>query len=90
MNETNVTIIVPCYNCARFIEENIQSVLNQTFKNFEAIYINDGSKDNTLEILKQYEEKDNRIKVIDIENNGVSHARNIGIDNAKRRICFIH
>ena len=90
MNEINVSIIIPCYNCEKYIEENLKSVLNQTFENFEVIYINDGSKDNTINILKQYEEKDTRIKVVDIENGGVSHARNLGLDNAKRRIYYFY
>ena len=89
MNETNVSIIVPCYNCEKYIEENIQSILKQTYKNFEVIYINDGSNDNTPNIIKKYEKIDNRIKVIDSENKGVSHARNLGLENAKRRICYI-
>ena len=89
MSEINVSIIVPCYNCEKYIEENIQSILKQTYKNFEVIYINDGSKDNTLNILKKYVNTDNRIKVIDSENRGVSHARNLGLDNVKRRICYI-
>ena len=90
MNETNVSIIIPCYNCEKYIEENIKSILKQTYKNFEVIYVNDGSKDNTLDILKKYEKIDKRIKVIDIKNGGVSRARNLGIDNAKRRIYCIY
>ena len=88
MSEINISIIIPCYNCEKYIEENIQSILKQTYKNFEVIYINDGSKDNTLEILRKYEKNDNRIKVIDSENRGVSHARNLGLENAKRRISY--
>lgn len=83
MNEISVSIIVPCYNCEKYIEENIISILRQTYTNFEVIYINDGSSDNTLEILRKYENTDSRIKVIDSVNKGVSHARNTGLDYAK-------
>ena len=67
----------------------IDSILHRTYQNFELIVINDGSKDNTLEKLKKYINK-NKIVIISIENNGVSNARNLGIKNSKGDyICFI-
>jgi succinoglycan biosynthesis protein ExoO len=80
--EDLVSIIMPAYNAERYIKDAIESVLKQTYSNFEFIIVNDGSKDRTLEIAKSY--KDERIKIIDFkENRGVSHARNVALDIAK-------
>ena len=76
------SIIIPCYNIEKYISKTLESVFNQTFKDFEIILINDGSKDNTGEILDDYSKKYKRIKVVHKENEGVSEARNIGIRNA--------
>lgn len=74
-----VSVIMPVYNAERFLRESIESVLNQSFPDFEFIIINDGSRDNSLNIIKEYAEKDSRLKIIDQENQGVSVARNSGI-----------
>ncbi|WP_298368879.1 glycosyltransferase [uncultured Lutibacter sp.] len=74
-----VSIIVPCYNQAHFLEEALQSVLNQTYKNWECIIVNDGSTDNTDEIAKKWLLKDNRFKYINKKNGGLSSARNAGL-----------
>lgn len=85
-----ISIIIPTYNCGSYLEKCIQSVLAQTYPHFELIVINDGSTDNTAEILNDYTIKDNRIKIFNIENNGVSNARNIGIKESKGEyLCFI-
>lgn len=76
------SIIIPCYNIEKYISKTLESVLNQTYQNFEIILINDGSKDNTGKILDDYSKKDKKIKVIHKINEGVSQARNIGIENA--------
>ena len=68
MNKPKITIIVPCYNVEKYITKNILSILSQSYTNFEVIYINDGSNDNTLIILNEYAKKDKRIKIISIEN----------------------
>lgn len=78
-----VSIIVPIYNSEQRIAKCIESILSQTFKDFELILINDGSKDKSLEICREYEEKDNRIRVLTQENSGVSATRNRGIECAK-------
>lgn len=78
-----ISIIVPVYNAEKTIKKCVDSVLNQTYKNFELILINDGSKDNSLNILKEYETLDERILVISQENSGVSVTRNKGINEAK-------
>lgn len=59
-----VSVVMPVYNCERFVSFAIESILNQTYKNFEFIIIDDGSSDNTLSILKTYSKKDKRIKII--------------------------
>jgi glycosyltransferase involved in cell wall biosynthesis len=78
--EEMISIIVPVYNVGKYISRCIDSILLQTYKNFELILINDGSKDNSLSICREYENKDKRITVIDQKNAGVSAARNAGLD----------
>ena len=78
-----ISIIVPVYNAEKTIKKCIDSILAQTYRNFELILINDGSRDSSLNILKEYENTDERIVVISQENSGVSVARNKGIDSAK-------
>ena len=78
-----ITIIVPVYNTALFLDKCIKSVLSQSFKDFELFLINDGSTDNSGEICDHYAQKDLRVKVIHKDNEGVSSARNIGLDQAK-------
>ncbi|MDE5977506.1 MAG: glycosyltransferase [Turicibacter sp.] len=78
-----ISVIVPSYNVESYIDKSFKSLLNQTFKEFEIIVINDGSKDNTLEKLKFYESIDSRVKVIDKANEGVGATRNLGLHLAK-------
>ncbi|WP_169087693.1 glycosyltransferase [Paenibacillus sp. PL91] len=75
-----VSIIMPVYNCENFLDESINSVLNQTYSNFELIIINDGSKDNSGSMCDVYSLKDKRIKTIHQNNGGPSSARNKGLD----------
>ena len=77
-----ISIVIPIYNAEKHLRECIESVLEQDYTEFELILVNDGSKDSSLEICKEYEQKDNRIRVLSKENGGVSSARNLGIDNA--------
>ena len=77
-----VSIIIPVYNSEKYISKCLDSVLNQTYKNIEILVINDGSKDNSIDILREYEKKDDRIVVIDKENEGVAKTRNQGIKKA--------
>lgn len=74
-----VSVIIPVYNTEKYLRECLDSVINQTLRDIEIICINDGSTDNSLEILKEYATKDERIKIIDKKNEGVATARNIGI-----------
>ena len=78
MNPT-LSIIVPCYNQAAFLSETLDSILKQTFRDWECIVVNDGSPDNTSQVAGRYVELDPRFSLIETENRGVSAARNTGI-----------
>ena len=83
-----VSVIIPVYNVEKYLEEALESVINQTLKDIEIIIINDGSTDRSLEIAKGYALKDKRIKIIDQKNQGLSVARNRGIENAKGKYIY--
>lgn len=80
MNNNLISIIIPCYNQGRFLNETILSVYNQTYSNWECIIINDGSTDDSEEIVNRWAVKDNRFKYFYKENAGVSSARNLGLE----------
>ena len=80
-NNPKVTVLMPAYNAANYIDEAIQSVLEQSFTDFELLIINDGSTDDTLDIIEYFEDK--RISVISQENKGVSAALNTGLKYAR-------
>ena len=85
-----VSMIVPVYQVEKYIAQCIESVLNQTFKDFELILIDDGSKDQSGSICDLYAAKDDRILVIHTENRGAAAARNVGLDHASGRyITFL-
>lgn len=77
-----VSIIIPVYNVEKYLDKCVTSVLNQSYRNIEVILINDGSIDKSLEICKELQRSDNRVKVIDKENGGLSSARNAGLKQA--------
>ena len=78
-----ISVIVPVYNVEKYLPRCIDSILSQTFKDFELLLIDDGSPDNCGNICDEYAIKDSRVKVIHKQNGGVSSARNVGIENAK-------
>ena len=78
-----ISVIIPTYNKEKYLNECLDSVINQTLKEIEIICVNDGSTDNSLTILKEYEKKDKRIKIINQENSGVAIARNRAMDISK-------
>ena len=86
-----VSVITPMYNSQKFIDETILSVLKQTYIKWEMLIIDDGSKDNSIEIVKKYSNTDNRIKLIENKiNKGASLSRNIGIEKSSGRyIAFL-
>lgn len=84
-----VTVVLPIYNVEAYLERNIKSVINQTYKKLEIILVDDGSPDNCPEICEEWAKKDKRIKVIHKKNAGLGCARNTGIENATGEyICF--
>ena len=90
LNKIELSIIVPVYNVEEYITECIDSILAQTYKDWELILVDDGSTDNSGKICEEYALKDSRIKVIHKENGGLSSARNSGLDIAKGEyITFI-
>lgn len=90
MTEELISIIVPAYNASKYIEKCLNSILSQTYKNFEIIVVNDGSTDNTLDILKKCSEQSDKIKIVAQKNKGVSAARNNGLEHAKGQyIAFV-
>lgn len=78
MKKDKISIIIPAYNSEQTLKRCLDSILNQTYKNIEIIVINDGSKDKTLKILKQYEKKHSNVIIIDKKNEGQASARNDG------------
>lgn len=79
-----ISIVMPVYNASRFLRESIDSVLSQTYREFELILVDDCSKDDSLSIMKNYEQADKRVKVFsNKENRGVSYTRNFGVSKAE-------
>lgn len=78
-----ISIIVPIYNVENYLRQCLDSILNQTYQNFECLLINDGSPDNSADICREYVEKDSRFKYFEKENGGLSDARNYGIRQSK-------
>lgn len=91
MENNLVSIITPAYNCSKYISQTIESVLCQTYHDFEMIIVDDCSTDDTLSILEKYSKQDSRIKVIKmVENRGVVEARNVALKQSKGRyIAFL-
>lgn len=89
MENKLVTVVVPIYNVEKYLNECIESIVGQTYKNLEILLIDDGSTDSCPRICDEWAEKDARIRVIHKQNQGLGMARNTGIDNASGRyICF--
>lgn len=85
-----LSVIVPVYNGEKYIEDCLNSIINQTYKDLQIIVVNDGSTDNTKSILSDIAKRDSRIQIIDKENGGVSSARNMGLEYAtKDCITFV-
>ena len=90
MNNPKISVILPVYNVEKYLVDCLDSVLNQTLRDIEVICVNDGSTDNSLSILNDYASKDERIKIIDKENEGLGYTRKVGLDNATGKyILFI-
>ena len=81
-NKIKVSLIIPVYNAEEFLDESINSILNQTLSDIELVCVNDGSKDDSLKMLENFSKKDNRIKIIEQKNQGCGAARNKALENA--------
>lgn len=81
-NDIKVSVIVPLYNCEKYIGKCIDSVIGQSYKNIEIIVVNDGSTDSSLNVCEKHVKNDNRVKIITQPNKGLSGARNTGMINA--------
>ena len=92
-NKSNnlVSVITPAYNCAEYIDECIESVLNQTYQNWEMLIVDDKSTDNTQSIVESYAKKDHRIKLFNQEKNaGAAAARNKALELSQGRfVAFL-
>jgi glycosyltransferase involved in cell wall biosynthesis len=82
LSKPRVSIIIPIYNVETYLEECLDSIVNQTLRDIEIICIDDGSTDGSLSILEEYEKKDDRIRIISKPNSGYGHTMNVGIDAA--------
>lgn len=80
MQNKMVSVILPVFNAEKFLSQCLDSILSQTYQEWELIAVDDGSKDGSIEILKSYEKRDNRIHIISKENEGVSIARNVALE----------
>jgi glycosyltransferase involved in cell wall biosynthesis len=81
------SIVIPLYNKEEYVSKTIESVLEQTFQNFEVLIVDDGSTDNSVAVVEQY--TDDRIRIIRQKNQGVSAARNTGIKEAKYKLITL-
>lgn len=88
MDKPKVTVIIPVYNAEKYIKLCFDSIINQTFSNFEVIIINDGSTDNSLEICNEYYKSDKRFKIYNFKNQGAAKARNAALDLATGEYIF--
>lgn len=84
-HRTTVSIVMPIFNGERFLRSSLDSLLAQTFQDFEVICVNDGSTDLSESIINEYAERDSRVKTVNQANGGVASARNAGIENAEGR-----
>lgn len=90
MSTPKISCIVPVYNVEKYLRRCVDSILAQTFTDFELILVDDGSPDGCPAICDEYAEKDSRVRVIHQENKGVSAARNAGLDMARGEyVCFV-
>ena len=78
-----ISVVIPIYNVENFLRKGLDSLLQQTMRDFEVIMVNDGCTDSSREIMQEYADKDNRFRIIDKPNGGVSSARNAGVQAAQ-------
>ena len=86
--KVEISVVIPCYNQEKYVAECLDSVLAQTFSDFEVIVVNDGSTDESLKILEEYAKKDNRIIILNQSNQGVVASRNNAINMARGKYIY--
>ena len=85
-----ISVIIPIYNTENYLVRCLNSIINTGYENLEIICVNDGSPDNSINILQEYKNIDSRVIVLDVPNGGLSKSRNLGLDIARGDfICFI-
>lgn len=89
INKPTVSVIMPAYNVEKYISNAIESIINQTYKDWELIIVDDGSSDNTLKVISEYSDKDNRIRVFKIPHSGRGRARNICLQHCTGKYIAI-
>ncbi|MFB4033716.1 glycosyltransferase family 2 protein, partial [Streptococcus pneumoniae] len=90
MENELISIVIPIYNVENYLRQCLDSIVAQTYQNFECLLINDGSPDHSADICREYVSKDSRFRYFEKENGGVSSARNLGIEHSKGEyITFI-
>ena len=89
MGNELVSIVVPIYNVENYLRQCLDSIMGQTYKNFECLLINDGSPDHSSKICEEFVEKDSRFHYFEKENDGASSARNLGIEHSKESISLL-
>jgi glycosyltransferase involved in cell wall biosynthesis len=82
MTAIKISVVIPVYNAKKYLHDCIKSLLNQTLEDCEFIFVNDGSIDNSREIIEEYQKQDQRIILLNQENRGIGEARNTGVNNA--------
>ena len=83
MKGPKISVIIPVYNVSEYISRCADSIISQNLFDIEIIFVNDGTKDNSREIVQKYQHDDSRIMILDKENGGLSSARNYGLKYAK-------
>ena len=83
-----ISVVIPVYNVDKYITDCLESIVSQTFSEWEVVMVNDGSSDRSVEICKSFCERDSRFRVLEQENRGVSAARNTGIDACRGEYIF--
>lgn len=84
-----ISVVIPIYNVENFLRKGLDSLLQQTMRDFEVIMVNDGCTDSSREIMQEYADKDNRFRIIDKPNGGVSSARNAGVQPRREIILLL-
>ena len=90
MQKDLISVVVPCYNMSHYLKDCFESLDNQTYKNFEVIFVNDGSTDDTLQLLKQYCKNKTNCQLVDQQNAGLSGARNSGLKLATGEYVYFY